>query len=105
MFDDLFTRVEILGRELKGGYDGRHAEIQELIADARSAIHREFGLVPVWEGYELAAAEAYTQSNWLLASLAAIQKALFVTQLPDEEYWGGLLYTKPDTPRTKRRQV
>nr|WP_315494198.1 hypothetical protein [uncultured Rhodoferax sp.] len=105
MFDELFTRIETLGRELKGGYGGRHAELQKLIVDARSAIQTEFGLMPVWEDYELATAEAYVQSNWLLASLAAIQKAMFVTQLPDEEYWGGLLYTKPDIPRTKRRQT
>lgn len=105
MFEELHSRTEALSHELKEGYGGRQAELQKLIADARSAIQTEFGLVPVWEESELVTADAYAQSNWLLASLAAIQKALFVTQLPDEEYWGGLLYTKPDIPRTKRRQT
>lgn len=71
--------------------------------DVREAVHAEYGLVPAWEQKEIAEAEVYAQSNWLLASQAALQKALYVTQLPDEEYWGGDTYTDHDATRSPRR--
>lgn len=103
MFEDLWARIAALTHELKGGYLGRQGDVNRLLERARAAIEAEYGLVPVWEAEELAAAAAYANSNWLRASLCAVQKALIVSQLPDDEYWGGYSYTKPGTVPTPRK--
>jgi len=80
MLDELWKRIAALTQE---------NDLHLLVEHARAAIESEYGLVPVWEAEELAAAAAYASANWLRASL------LIVSQLPDDEYWGGYSYTRP----------
>lgn len=102
MFEELWERIAALTQELQGGYFGHQDDLHLLVEQARAAIEAEYGLVPVWEAEELAAAAAYASANWLRASLSAVQNALSVSQLPDDEYWGGYLYTKPGTPTPRK---
>lgn len=103
MFEELLQRIAALTQQLKGGYLGHQDDLRLLVEHARSAIEAECGLVPLWEAEELAAAAVYANSNWLSASLNAVQKALIVNQLADNEYWGGYSYTKPGTVPTPRK--
>jgi len=102
MFDELLDRVGEISEQLGDGYAGRQLEVQALIDDAREELMQKFGVVPVWEKLELDAADAFANSNWLRASLSAVYKALQVSQLPDDEYWGGLRYTRPGIQITPR---
>ena len=89
MFETLSGRVHALTRDLRKGYDGRRAEVLTLRSDADDALRAQFGMVAAWEQEELAAATTFANSNWLLAAVYAVDKALSVSQLSDEEYWGG----------------
>jgi hypothetical protein len=102
MFDDVIHRMNEISDRLASGYDGKQSEVQALIHEVRREFLDNFGVIPVWESFELDAADMYAHSNWLRASMAAIHKALQVSQLPDEEYWGGLKYTQPQIEVSKR---
>ena len=103
MFDDLSMRIMELTFHLRQDYSGHDDDVRMLITDARAAIQTEFGQVPAWEEEELLAADTYVTAKWLMAALAAVSKAILVSQLSDDEYWGGYCYTKPKAQRTARR--
>lgn len=104
MFDDVWTRIKTLSQELRNGYAGHQGEMRSLIEEARATIRSQSGMVPPWEDAELEAAAACVNSNWLRAALVAVEKALVVHELSDEEYWGGFGYGRKDVmvmPRKK----
>ena len=102
MFDELNHRIGALTDVLRGGYVGHQDNVSLLIDDARSALQGQFGKVSAWEQEELDVARAYVHANFLLAAVFAVTKALYVSQLSDDEYWGGYCYTKPQAVRTSR---
>jgi len=103
MIEALIARIDAMAVDLsRTGYPGHQPGVLSLVADARAALHARYGTIAVWEDEELTAAEAFANRNWLLAAVNAVQKALFVSQLPDDEYWGGISYTKPQIQRTPR---
>lgn len=103
MFEELRARIGATANALlRTGYAGRQPEVLTLIADLRAALQAQYGTIAVWEREELMAAETFANNNWLLAAVTAVEKALVVSQLPDDEYWGGYCYTKPQVQRTPR---
>jgi hypothetical protein len=95
MFEELNIRIRLLIEELRGGYSGRKGQVLALIDDARSALQARFDTVGVWEQFSLAEAAEYANVDWLLAATFAVEKALFVSQLPEDEYWGGFCFARP----------
>lgn len=102
MFEELNARIAELTHHVRIDKAGQQNAVQLLVEDVREALRNQFGLVAAWEANELDDAAAYAASNWLMVALSAVSKALFVSQLPDEEYWGGLQYTKPTIQRSPR---
>ena len=89
---------------LSNGYDGHQRAVQVLIEDVAAHLQQEFNQVPTWETSELDAARTYAKSNLLKVALAAVQKAMFVSNLSDDEYWGGYEYTHKNIQRSPRHK-
>ena len=87
-------RVLTLHDELvEGGYDGRQNDVRRLIDEGRRLLvkseARELG---PWEASELDYAGAAARANYLCLALVAVNKAVEVGELPQEEYDYGFNY-------------
>ena len=103
LFDDLDVHIRNLADSMRGNYDGHQHAVLQLIDETRATLVREFGLIAVWETSELDSAEEHARRNRLILALTAVSSALTVSRLGDDEYWGGLSYTKPGIERGPRR--
>lgn len=93
MFDQLAEKIDAVLAELNvHGYEGRRNKVLGLIQEARTALTESHGAVGPWETELLDFAEAAVKLNFLHAALVAVEKALDVSKLPEEEYEFGLNY-------------
>jgi hypothetical protein len=102
MTSPIHSKISQQLESLSNGYDGHQMAVQVLIEDVAAHLQQEFNQIPIWEASELDAARTYAKSNLLKVALAAAQKAMFVSTLSDDEYWGGYEYTHKNIARLPR---
>jgi len=104
MTSPIHSKISQQLESLSNGYDGHQLAVQVLIEDVAAHLQQEFNQVPTWEASELDAARTYAKSNILKVALAAAQKTMFVSNLSDDEYWGGYEYTHKNIERSPRHK-
>ena len=95
MFDDLVVRIDALAKELRaGGYEDQHDAVREVIDDTQATLTRVNAELHAWETDELAYAVRAADSGFLTLALVCTEKAIEVSQLPEEDYEIGYNYAR-----------
>lgn len=94
---------ELVAELFETGYEKQHERVLALIQECRVALANTTGELGPWEAHELDYAEAAVRANFLRLALTAVEKAIAVSKLSNDEYEYGFNYGRREAQPSSRR--